>query len=73
MLEKGDLITLSNEKQYLVVDQIKYKGKNYLFLVSKDGISDISVFLFENDDLKVIKNVELYQELLSIFKEKVVI
>ena len=73
MLEKGDLITLSNEKQYLVVDQIKYKGKNYLFLVSKDGISDISVFLFENDDLKVIKNVELYQELLWIFKEKVVI
>lgn len=73
MLEKGDLVTLNNEKQYVVVDQLKYKGKNYLFLSSKDGISDISIFLFENDDLKVIKDVELYKALLSIFNEKVVI
>ena len=38
MLEVGDLLTLSNKKEYIVIKQIQLNGKNYVYLVKKDGI-----------------------------------
>ncbi len=70
MLYKGDLITLSNKKEYIVIDQIKMDGKDYVYLITKDGVSGIAICLVENDILIKVSDAELLQKLIIKFKEK---
>lgn len=70
MLEKGDLLTLSNGREYIVISQIQIKGKNYVYLVTKDGVSGVAVCLLENDTLTMVNDGELLQSLLEKFKEQ---
>ena len=69
MLDKGDLLTLSNGKEYIVINQIQIDGKNYVYLVTKDGISGVAVCLLENDTLTTINDGEFLQLLLTKFQE----
>lgn len=69
MLEQGDLIILSNKKEYIVIKQIRFEEKEYIYLISKDGISNMLVGLLENENLTIIKEEELLQKLLQKFKE----
>lgn len=69
MLDKGDLLTLSNGKEYIVINQIQIDGKNYVYLVTKDGISGVAVCLLENDTLTTINDGEFLQLLLIKFQE----
>lgn len=69
MLGKGDLLTLSNGKEYIVINQIQIDGKNYVYLVTKDGVSGVAVCLLENDTLTTINDGEFLQLLLTKFKE----
>lgn len=70
MLEQGDLITLSNNKEYIVINKTSLKGKNYVYLITKDGISEIAICLFENDTLTKVTDIELLKILINIFKEQ---
>ena len=70
MLDKGDLLILSNGKEYIVINQLQFEGKNYVYLVTKDGVSGIAVCLFENDTLTTISDGEFLQLLLKKFKEQ---
>ena len=70
MLYKGDLITLSNKKEYIVIDQIKMDDKDYVYLITKDGVSGIVICSIENDTLTKISDAELLQKLIITFKEK---
>ena len=70
MLEAGDLITLSNNKEYIVINKTSLKGKNYVYLITKDGISEIAICLFENDTLTKVTDTELLKTLINIFKEQ---
>lgn len=67
MLEVGDLITLNNNMEYLVMKQIDYNNNKYLYLISKDGISDIMICAYENENLDIVKDEELFIKLLSLF------
>ena len=69
MFEKGDLLTLSNEKEYIVINQINFDNKDYLFLVSKDGISNVAICLLENDTLSIVKDANTLEILLKKFTE----
>lgn len=69
MLDKGDLLTLSNGKEYIVISQIQIDGKNYVYLVTKDGVSGVAVCLLENDTLTTINDGEFLQLLLTKFQE----
>lgn len=70
MLEQGDLITLNNGQEYIVVNQITSEGKNYIYLITKDGLSDVKICLFEGDTLTIVKDAELIEKLIEKFKEK---
>lgn len=70
MFEKGDLLTLSNKKEYIVINQINFEGKDYLYLIAKDGISSILIGLLENKELTIVRDEELFQKLLQKFKEE---
>lgn len=69
MLDKGDLLTLSNGKEYIVINQIQIDGKNYVYLVTKDGVSGVAVCLLENNTLTTINDGEFLQLLLTKFQE----
>lgn len=69
MLEKGDLLTLSNEKEYILINQINMEGNDYLYLVSKDGISEVAICKIEQGCITAIKDIELMQKLIEQFKE----
>lgn len=70
MLDRGDLITLSNNKEYIVINQTTFNGKNYIYLVSKDGVSNVAVCLLENDTLITINDSELVKLLLEKFRQE---
>lgn len=70
MLDIGDLITLNNNKEYIVINQTIFNGKNYIYLVSKDGISSVVVGLLENDTLTTINDGDLLKLLLERFKQE---
>ena len=68
MFEKGDLLTLDNNKEYLVVNQLNYENNNYVFLIAKDGISDIMICLFKGDELIKVEDSELIKKLIERFE-----
>ncbi len=70
MLDNGDLLTLSNGKEYIVIKQIQIKGKNYVYLVTKDGVSGVAVCSLENDTLTIVNDGETLRFLLEKFKEQ---
>lgn len=63
MLESGDLITLNNKKEYIVVKQFVFEGIHYIFLIAKDGISEFLICEFENDKIIPIRDAELISKL----------
>jgi len=69
MLDKGDLITLSNDKEYVVINQIHMDGKIYLYLIAKDGISSILICELKEDNLIIVKDAELFQKLVVKFNK----
>lgn len=70
MLDRGDLITLNNNKEYIVINQTNFNDKNYVYLVSKDGVSGIAVCLLENDTLTTINDGDLVKLLLEKFRQE---
>lgn len=66
MLEKGYLIELSNNVQYIVMDQIQFKGKIYIYLIKKDQ-SGIAICELIDDKVILVNEEQLFFELLEIF------
>jgi len=54
-LEKNDIITLDNEKEYIVLDSIIIDGDNFLYLVEKDNVSNHKIAMIneENGRIKI--------------------
>lgn len=69
MIEIGDLLTLSNNKEYIVLKQISFDDKIYLYLISKDGISNILIGCVNKQQLTIVKNEEQLQVLFQKFRE----
>lgn len=72
MIEKGDLLTLSNNKTYIVASIIEYQGEEYIYLIEKDGISDIKFCVKESDDtLKIVTDPNIIIKLITRFSEEI--
>ena len=54
-LEKNDIITLDNEKEYVVLDTMIIDGDNFLYLVEKYNVNNHKLALVteENGRLKI--------------------
>lgn len=68
MLEQGDLITLNNKKEYIVIKQIVFKGVHYILLIAKDGISEFLICEFKQDKLIPVTATHLISELTNQIK-----
>ena len=64
-LEKGKIITLENDKKYLILDNFTYNNEQYLYISSLDirHICFVKVTNINNEiDIKVIKDENLIKQ-----------
>ncbi len=69
MLSKGEILTLDNNKEYVVVASRVMDNINYTFLINDQDYSDFMFCEYKNDNLKEIVDDELVNKLLELFKE----
>lgn len=68
MYEIGDLLSLSNNKKYIVVNKIVIDNNEYLYLISQDGIKEIKICRVYNNLLKVVTDQSLLKSLIEKFQ-----
>lgn len=66
MLEFGDIITLENDKKYLVASSCNYNSKIYVYLVNIENNIDCILANLENDDLNPVTDKELFIEIMPL-------
>jgi len=73
MIEKDELITLDDNKEYYVVDTVKL-DVNYLYLINKDDKKDIIVAkeIIENNEtfIEIEDSEEKLKEVFKILYER---
>ena len=71
MLEFGDIITLENEKKYLVAGTCKYNDKNYVYLVNTEEQTNVVLGIVENDDLQEVTDEEEFKQVMPLILDNV--
>lgn len=71
MLEFGDIITLENEKKYLVVGTCNYNDKNYVYLVNTEEQTNVVLGIVENDDLQEVTDEEEFKQVMPLILDNV--
>lgn len=77
MIEVGNIVTLENNQEYLLLEELLHENKNYVYAVRtlEDDTPTDEFIIFEvvnsGDDyyLKDVDNKELYDELIEEFKD----
>ena len=71
MLEFGDIITLENEKKYLVAGTCSYDDKNYVYLVNTEEQTNVVLGIVENDDLQEVTDEEEFKQVMPLILDNV--
>ncbi len=77
MIEVGNIVTLENTQEYLLLEELKKENHHYIYAVRvvNDEIATDEYLIFEalkkdNDDyLKVVSDKTLYDELIDEFRD----
>ncbi len=56
-LESGELITLENNEEYIVMNNINYNDKNYVLLITSKAPISIKVAIEKIEDNKINLNI----------------
>lgn len=64
MVEFGDVITLENEKEYVVASTCIYKNQFYSYLVNIKNSEDCILGVIKDDNLKLIQDAEIFIEVM---------
>ena len=67
MLKQGELLTLSNKKEYAVVSSIMYEGINYVYILDTKTYKDYKLCECNNERLIVVEDPELLKILIVKF------
>ena len=65
-----DIVTLDNEKKYLVASKVNYKKDNYYYLVNVEDKKDVLLCFMEDDDLVELGYKKLLKKLIPLFFKK---
>ena len=66
MLEFGDIITLENEKEYVVASTCEYKEQFYVYLVNLKNSGDCLLGTVKKDDLEVIQDPNIFVKVMPL-------
>ena len=61
MLEQGEILNLSNSKEYVVVSSVNYEGENYVYLLDTETYKDYRLCHYQDDVLKEVEDPELFK------------
>ncbi len=67
--ERGDVLTLSNNKNYVVVTTVTYEEKNYVYLIAEEDYSDVMFCECDGESFEKVYNAELIKKLLDLCKK----
>ena len=67
MIEQGEMLVLSNNKEYAVVSSIMMQDTNYLYLVDTDKYNDYKICKLVDDSLEEVVDTDLFRLLISKF------
>lgn len=72
MLDKGDLITLDDNKEYIIANITTLNGIDFIYLVTKDGLSDFKICYLDErkNELVEVNDLKLLEKLLTIFSKR---
>lgn len=71
MIQIKDVVTLSDQNEYLVVSKVDHEYRNYYYLVDINDNSNV-LFLYENGEkLTEVEEPELVSRLLPMFYAKI--
>lgn len=71
MIDVKDVLTLEDDKKYVVVSKIDYENKVYFYLVGVEEITDVKFGYLDNDEFVEINDKELVTKLLPHFYKDV--
>ena len=71
MLEFGDIITLENDKKYVVAGTCVCNDKNYVYLVNTQEQTNCVLGIVENDDLQEVADVEEFKQVMPLILDNV--
>ena len=71
MIDVKDVLTLEDDKKYVVVSKIDYENKVYFYLVGVEEITDVKFGYIDNDEFVEINDKELVTKLLPHFYKDV--
>lgn len=76
-MEKYDILTLDNGKDYTICQMTDYNSKNYVLLVEVDedeNVLDdkiIAEYNEYNNEIKIVNDENLYKIISSVFKDMI--
>lgn len=69
MVEVGEVLTLSNNKDYVVSYTTKLDSKDYAFLIEKEGLKETMFVEYVDGHLEEVVEEDIIEKLLLQFKE----
>ncbi len=69
--EKPLIITLNNNKKYVLVSSILFEGKKYVYLSGLEDYKDVIIGEIENDEITVVSDINLFGKLIIEFNKKI--
>ena len=69
MVQVGEILTLSNNKEYTVVYTTKLDSKDYAFLLENEGLKESMFVEYVDGRLEEVVEEDILDTLLSQFKE----
>ena len=70
MIEQGEILTLENDKEYVVASSTVLDGINYVYLMNMGDYSDFLFCAFDEvDGLYEVEDNELLNQLIEIFNK----
>lgn len=69
--EKDLIVTLDNNKKYVLVSSIMYEGKKYVYLSGLDDYKDFIIGEIKNDEITVVSDTNLFGQLIIEFNKAI--
>lgn len=63
MLEQGEIITLDDNTEYVVVLPLEYRGNQYVYVSNYNNDDDTKICIVNNDNILEVKDELLLAEL----------
>ena len=71
MLEYGDIVTLEDDKQYVVASTCQYQDVFYVYVVNIEDAVDCILAELRNDELIRVEDTTLFSEVMPLILDNV--